>query len=49
VWVWLHDEALSTSRRPAGQPGGLSLKNLVQVAEEELGTIDMIASERPLE
>jgi hypothetical protein len=54
-WVWLHDGVLSTPRRGGRRlnPERLSLKDLLRMllhgAEEDLGTIDLIASERPLE
>jgi putative transposase len=55
VWVWLHYGVLSTPRRGGRRfnPERLSLKDLLlmllHVAEEELGTIDLIACERPWE
>jgi Transposase DDE domain len=55
VWVWLHYAVLSAPRRGGRRlnPERLSLKDLLlmllHMAEEELGTIDMIASERPPE
>jgi IS4 transposase len=55
VWVWLNYAVLSTPRRGGRRlnPERLSLKDLLlmllHAAEEELGTIDLIACERPLE
>ena len=55
VWVWLHYAVLSTPRRGGRRlnPERLSLKDLLlmllHVAEEGLGTIDLIACERPPE
>jgi putative transposase len=55
VWVWLHYAVLSTPRRGGRRyhPERLSLKDLLllllHAAEAQLGTVDFIGSERPLE
>lgn len=54
VWVWLHDQVLATWRRGGRQinPGRLRFPTLLlwllHVAEETLGTRDVISAERPL-